>query len=165
MSPFTPRTTFLMCKNNQQVVEYFSLLLLKYLHWIHSFIRDILLYMSHILISTLGGSFVHGDSPGKNTGVGCNAFLQEIFPIQGSNQVSHIAGRFFTIWATREAHEYWSGWPIPSPQDLPDPGIKPGSPALQADSFHLVSQYCCPEPIFLPTWELRLSSLKWKLDF
>ena len=25
------------------------------------------------------------------------------------NQVSHIAGRFFTIWATREAHEYWSG--------------------------------------------------------
>ena len=27
------------------------------------------------------------------------------------------------------------GWPIPSPGDLPDPGIKPGSPALQADSL------------------------------
>ena len=26
--------------------------------------------------------------------------------------------------------EYWSGLPFPSPQDLPDPGIKPGSPAL-----------------------------------
>ena len=24
-------------------------------------------------------------------------------------QVSHIAGRFFTSWATREAEEYWSG--------------------------------------------------------
>ena len=24
-------------------------------------------------------------------------------------QVSHIAGRFFTSWATREAQEYWSG--------------------------------------------------------
>ena len=24
-------------------------------------------------------------------------------------QVSHIAGRFFTNWATREAQEYWSG--------------------------------------------------------
>ena len=31
------------------------------------------------------GSSVHGDSPGKNTGVGCHAPLQEIFPIQGSN--------------------------------------------------------------------------------
>ena len=24
--------------------------------------------------------------------------------------------------------EHWSGWPFPSPRDLPDPGIKPGSP-------------------------------------
>ena len=31
--------------------------------------------------------------------------------------------------------EYWSGYPIPSSADLPDPGIKPGSPALQVDSF------------------------------
>ena len=29
--------------------------------------------------------------------------------------------------------EFWSGQPSPSPGDLPDPGIKPGSPALQAD--------------------------------
>ena len=31
------------------------------------------------------GSSVHGDSPVKNTGVGCHALLQEIFPTQGSN--------------------------------------------------------------------------------
>ena len=31
------------------------------------------------------GSSVHGDSPGKNTGVGCHALFQEIFPTQGSN--------------------------------------------------------------------------------
>ena len=31
--------------------------------------------------------------------------------------------------------EYWSGLPSPSPGNLPDPGIKPGSPALQADSL------------------------------
>ena len=31
------------------------------------------------------GSSVHGDSPGKNIGVGCHALLQEIFPTQGSN--------------------------------------------------------------------------------
>ena len=31
--------------------------------------------------------------------------------------------------------EYWSGLPFPSPGDLPDPAIKPGSPALQAGSL------------------------------
>ena len=31
--------------------------------------------------------------------------------------------------------EYWSGLSSPSPGDLPDPGIKPASLALQADSF------------------------------
>ena len=30
-------------------------------------------------------SSVHGDSPGKNTGVGCHALFQGIFPIRGSN--------------------------------------------------------------------------------
>ena len=31
--------------------------------------------------------------------------------------------------------EYWSGFPLPSPGDLPNLGIKPGSPELQADSL------------------------------
>ena len=31
--------------------------------------------------------------------------------------------------------EYWSGLPFPPPGDLPDPGIKLRSPALQADSL------------------------------
>ena len=31
--------------------------------------------------------------------------------------------------------EYWSGLPFPSPGDLPDIGIAPGSPVLQADSL------------------------------
>ena len=30
---------------------------------------------------------------------------------------------------------YWSGLPFPSPGALPDPGMEPGSPALQADSL------------------------------
>ena len=30
---------------------------------------------------------------------------------------------------------YWSGLPFPSPEDLPNPGIEPGSPVLQADSL------------------------------
>ena len=31
--------------------------------------------------------------------------------------------------------EYWSALPFPSPGDLPNPGIKPGSPVLQADTI------------------------------
>ena len=34
---------------------------------------------------SLTGSSAHGDSPGKNTGVGCHALLQGIFPTPGSN--------------------------------------------------------------------------------
>ena len=36
---------------------------------------------------------------------------------RNQTQVSHIAGRFFTSWATRETQEHWSGSPIPSPAD------------------------------------------------
>ena len=99
---------------------------------------------------SLPGTSVHGDCPGKNTGVDCLALLQRIFPTQRLNPglpyckqilyyLSHqgspgilewvaypfsrgtprprnqtrvfcIAGRFFTIWATREAPWlcYWS---------------------------------------------------------
>ena len=35
----------------------------------------------------------------------------------------------------KEAPKYWSRKPIPSPGDLSDPGIEPGSLALQADSL------------------------------
>ena len=38
--------------------------------------------------------------PGKSTGVGCHFLLQRMFP----TQVSHIAGRGFTLWATKEAY-------------------------------------------------------------
>ena len=45
-------------------------------------------------------------------------------------QVSCIAGRFFTDWATREAQDYCNGWPVPSPGDRPNAEIKLGSHAL-----------------------------------
>ena len=51
---------------------------------------------------------------------------------------------FVTPWAvTYQAplsmgfsrQEYWNGLPFPSPGDLPDPGIEPRSPTLQADTL------------------------------
>ena len=39
--------------------------------------------------------------------------------------------------------EYWSGLPFPSPGDLPDPGIEPRSPTLQADTLtSAIKKYC-----------------------
>ena len=43
------------------------------------------------------------NSPSKNTGVDFHSLLQGIFQPRDRTQVSHIAGRFFTVWATREA--------------------------------------------------------------
>ena len=81
------------------------------------------------------GSSVHGGSPGKNTGVGCHALSRGSSQPRSWTQVSHIAGGFFTIWATRKTQEYWRELPFSSPGDLPNPGIQQGSPALQEDSL------------------------------
>ena len=53
----------------------------------------------------IAGGFLPAESQGKpkDTGVGGVSLLQQIFPTQGSNQVSCIADRFFTNWAMREA--------------------------------------------------------------
>ena len=52
--------------------------------------------------------------------------------------LSHI-WLFVTPWTIQAMEysrpEYWSGYPFPFPGDLPNPGIKPRSPTLQADSL------------------------------
>ena len=90
------------------------------------------------------GSSVHGDSLGKNAGMDCKFLLQGIFPIPWLNQCL-----LHWCWFSRQVvsnsydpmdcgppgsssmgfprEEYWSGLPFPSPGDLPDAGIKPGS--------------------------------------
>ena len=51
---------------------------------------------------------------------------------------SHVQ-LFGTPWSIQSMEfsrpEYWSGQPLPSSGDLPNPGIEPGSPALQGDSL------------------------------
>ena len=60
-----------------------------------------------------------------------------------SESLSHVR-LFATSWTVAyhalpsmgfSSQEYWSGLPFPSPGDLPDPGVEPGSPALQADTL------------------------------
>ena len=61
-----------------------------------------------------------------------------------SVQLSHVR-LFATPWTVAyqaplsmgfSRQEYWSGLPFPSPGDLPDPGIEPRSPALEADALN-----------------------------
>ena len=56
--------------------------------------------------------------------------------------VSHQAPVFMEF----SRQEYWSGLPFPSPGDLPDTGIEPGSPALEADALPSEPQ---GSPIFI----------------
>ena len=81
------------------------------------------------------GLYSPWNSPGQNTGMGSFSILQGIFPTQGSNpglphcrqilyQLSHQGSPRILEWVT-----------IPSPVDLPDLGIEPGSLALQANSL------------------------------
>ena len=82
-------------------------------HW-NNFITEICQVILHICISLIISEAMSDslrphrlysprNSPGQNTGVGSLSLLQGIFPNQGLNQVSCIAGGFFTSWATREA--------------------------------------------------------------
>ena len=58
-----------------------------------------------------------------------------IFPTQRSNLgLPHCRQTLYQL-SHKEVQEYWSRKPIPSSVALPDPGIKPGSPALKVDSL------------------------------
>ena len=73
---------------------------------------------------------VHGILQARNTGVGSLFLLQGIFPAQGSNPGLPYCRQILYQLSHKKAQEYWSGEPIPSPGNLPEPGIEPGSPAL-----------------------------------
>ena len=53
------------------------------------------------------GSSVHGDSPGKNIGVGCQAFLQGIFPTQGLNPGLPHCRQIFYHLSHQEAQVFY----------------------------------------------------------
>ena len=54
--------------------------------------------------------------------------------------------------------EYWSRLPFPSPGDLPDPGIEPRSPALEADAQ-------TSEPSGKPRFNPRVRKIPWRREW
>ena len=149
---------------------------------------------------SLPGFSVHGGSPGKNTGMGCHALLQGIFPTQGSNPcLLHLLHRqagslplappgkpghvrvcvcalrvcvcaqllshvwlCATLWIVAFQaplsmgffrQEYWSGLPFPPLRYLPNPGVKPKSPALPLRHWESPRQYTGIHQIFMAPLE------------
>ena len=84
------------------------------------------------------GSSVHGDSPGKNTGVGCHAFLQHNLPQLGIKPRS----------------------PEFQADSVPGSGIEPGSPTLQADSL---PEELPGKPRCFNRWVSILESRQWRI--
>ena len=126
------------------------------------------------------GSSVHGDSPGKNSGVGCHALFQGVFPTQGSNP-----GGFFTVWAICEwvsesllvvsdslwPHGLYSPWNSPGQNTgigslfllqgiFRTQGSNPGLPHRRQTLYclsHLGSQFLgC-----IASWQSQLGNLAW----
>ena len=65
-------------------------------------------------------------------------------PIESESEVTQSYLTLSTPWTVAyqappsmgfSRQEYWRGLPFPSPGDLPDSGIEPGSPTLQADAL------------------------------
>ena len=114
------------------------------------------------------GSSVHGDSPGKNTGVGCHVLLQRIFPTQGLKpgllrcrqilyHLSHQGSPWILEWV---AYSFSRGSSLPK--------IKPGSPALQVDSLpgELPGKFILPLLLFIysKTYIENTKDVRWNRD-
>ena len=84
----------------------------------------------------------------------CRMGNQEYLPLRlaarskwdtlGRSEVAQLCPTLVILWTVAHQappsmgfsrQEFWSGLPFPSPGDLPDPGIEPRSPALQADAL------------------------------
>ena len=100
----------------------------------------------------LQGRFLTTGPPGKP--------IIELFK-NGGDLVAKVCPTLATLWAVacqaplsmgfpREG--YWSGLPFPSSGDLPDPGIKPVSPAFQAVSY-TASGFFSAEPPEIPVFK------------
>ena len=93
--------------------------------------------------------------------------LQSYVVLYGDGLVAKLCLTLMTPWTiTRQAplslgfsrQEYWSGLPFPSPGELPNPGIEPRSPTLQADA--LLSEPPGKSKVEWTVKELRLAHIR-----
>ena len=102
------------------------------------------------------GLYCPWNSPGQNTGVGSYSLLQGIIPTQGLNPGFLHCRQIFYPLSHQGSPRILEWVAYLSPEDLPNPGVEPGSPALQMDSL----------PTELPgkpfmSYNLLLNALLW----
>ena len=104
------------------------------------------LFESTNMLSRKQGNYFQKKKTSKSTCTTISLQCTEQVPSHTKVKVKSLSRvrLFVTLWTVaRQAplstgfsrQEYWSGLPFPSPGDLPDPGIKPGSPALEANAL------------------------------
>ena len=72
---------------------------------------------------------------GNSLGIPHSCGLVELVLLDQSNYHQAVENVKAPLSLGYSRQEYWSGWPFSSPGVLPDPGIIPRSPILQADSL------------------------------
>ena len=70
--------------------------------------------------------------------MGLSLSFSQVSEVKWNKSLSHVQ-LFGTPWTAQSLEfsrpEYWRGYPFPAPGDLPNPGIQPRSPILQADTL------------------------------
>ena len=91
---------------------------------------------------------------------GCSQVHTFPFPCGGGGLVTKFCLTLATLWTVDcqaplsmgfSRQEYWSWLPFPSPKDLPDPEIEPGSPVLQKDFLLTELQVLYPKLCLQPS--------------
>ena len=108
------------------------ILLLKSLQWAHPHQKQ-----EQVQATNLGSNITSTENPERHVewmsewkSISCVQVFVILWPVALQAPLSMEFSR----------QEYWGGWPFPSPGDLSDPGVKPRSPVLQADSYCLGHQ-------------------------
>ena len=102
--------------------------------------RAKLLQLCQTLWSSLHGSSLYGILQARILKWIAMSSSRGSSQLKDRTQVFHIAGRFFTICATREAQEYWSWYPIPSPGYVPTQELNQGPLHCRQIPFQLSYQ-------------------------
>ena len=117
-------------------------------HWKNVLLKnDLLLFSITMPLLIVGWSLIYyrsdGDVNWKSIWKCCFRILN-LHKVKVKVKSLSLIWLFATPWTVAyqaslsvgfSRQEYWSGLPFPSPGDLPNPGIEPGSPTLQADAL------------------------------
>ena len=90
------------------------------------------------------GSSIHGILQARTLEWVAISFSRRSSQPRDQTQDSHIAGRFFTSWAIRDAQECWSGYPVSSPGELPNNNVLVWLCAMCAKSLQSCLTLCDP---------------------